>query len=319
MIYILLIIFIIILFYYINKNIIIENYFQDTQQEEQTPINYSKNVCGAVGKECSIINHKTNTCCDGLYCVRPKGFFHNKFCSKTPDKSKEKSFKVNIINIGNYMNGFIKKNNNKRLNINTNDCVEEEVQEEEEEEENSNNYNLKNICKILSYNMPIHCMMPLFEKNNKKIDIYIIPKIFYDSVIKRDVDNLLNLIHLNQPLAATVINFNNNILAKSIDINQSNYLHKYKIPWENILNEQIILNGITQFFFWNFIMEGIVPGGILISNFRFLINTITSVSDNLPLMNKLIKFIDTKLLDTKLLEFPETTLFSSVGDKDCVK
>jgi len=312
MIYILIIfIIIIILFYYINKNIIIENYFQYTQQEEQSPISYSKNVCGTVGKECSIINHETNTCCNGLYCVRPKGFFHNKFCSKTPDKSKDKSFKINMINIGNYMKGFVIRNNNKRLNINTNNCVEVE---EEVEEEDSNNYNLKNICKILSHNMPIHCMMPLFEENNKKIDIYIIPKIFYDSVIKRDVDNLLNLIHLNQPLAAEVINFNNNILAKSVDINQMNYLHKYKIPWDNILNQQIILNGITQFFFWNFIMEGFIPGGILISNFRFLINTITSVSDNLPLMNKLIKFVD-----SKLSEFPETTLFSSMGDQDCAK
>ena len=205
------------------------------------------------------------------------------------------------------------KNNNYRLiNINTNNCIEEEV--EEEEGEGNNNYNLKNICKILSYNVPIHCMTQLFEEDLKKIDIYIIPKVFYNSVIKRDLDNLLNLINLNQPLAAQVINFNNNILAKSIDINQINYLHKYEIPWKNILNEQIILNGITQFFFWNYFMEGFIPGGIFISNFRFLVNTIVNVSDNLPLIDKLIKFTN-----NTLLEFPETTLFSSIDDKDCSK
>jgi hypothetical protein len=62
-------------------------------------------------------------------------------------------------------------------------------------------------------------------------------------------------------------------------------------------------------------MEGLIPGGIFISNFRFLVNTISSVSDNLPLINNLINITS----NNKLLEFPETTLFSSVGDKNCVK
>ena len=99
------ILFIIILFYFINKNIIIEKFFEETQEEQDLFI-YSKNVCGTVGKECSIINNKTNTCCDGLYCVRPKGDFYNKICSKNPDTGREKGFKDNMNKIGNYIKGL---------------------------------------------------------------------------------------------------------------------------------------------------------------------------------------------------------------------
>lgn len=152
MIYILvlfIILFIIILFYFINKNIIIEKYFEETQQEqeEQKPIIYSKNVCGRVGKECSIINNKTNTCCNGLYCVRPKGYFRNKFCSKTPDDNgKGKSFKDGVTKFGNYMNKLKDK-------IFIQDCPYDE-----EGNEINNNYKLKNMCNNGFYKIPIPCM-----------------------------------------------------------------------------------------------------------------------------------------------------------------
>lgn len=143
MIYILIlfIILLIILFYYINKNIIIENYF-----EEEEPVIYSKNVCGTVGKECSVINNKTNTCCTGLYCVRPKGDFYNKICSKTPDSGREKGFKDNMNKIGSYIKGL-------KDTVFIEDCPYDE-----EGNEISNNYKLRNMCANGFYKIPIPCM-----------------------------------------------------------------------------------------------------------------------------------------------------------------
>ena len=145
MIYIL-ILFIIILFYFINKNIVIENYFEDTQEEETEQIQeeqviYSNNVCGIVGKECAVIN----TCCDGLYCIRPKGNFHNRICSKTPDNAREKSFKTGMSNFGDYI---------KKLK---NTVFIEDCPYDEEGNEISNNYKLRNMCNNGFYKIPIPC------------------------------------------------------------------------------------------------------------------------------------------------------------------
>ena len=143
MIYIL-ILFIIILFYFINKNIVIENYFQETQEEEQYPVIYSKNICGIVGKECAVINNETNTCCDGLYCVRPKGNFHNRICSKTPDNPREKSFKDGMYKMGDYINSLKNK-------VFIEDCPYDE-------EGNDNNYKLRNMCNNGFYKISIPCI-----------------------------------------------------------------------------------------------------------------------------------------------------------------
>jgi len=153
MIYIL-ILFIIILFYFINKIIIIENYFQETQEEET--VIYSNNVCGIVGKECSVLNNQTNTCCNGLYCVRPKGYFHNKFCSKYPDNGRDKSFKDGMGKIGSYI-----KNLKDKVFI-------ENCPLDEEGNEISNNYKLKNMCGNGFYKIPIPCMHKKNDKNSFK-------------------------------------------------------------------------------------------------------------------------------------------------------
>ena len=158
MIYILIlfiILLIIILFYYINKNIIIEKYFEETQ-EEQDPFIYSKNVCGTIGKECSIINNKTNTCCDGLYCVRPKGDFYNKICSKNPDTGREKGFKDGMTKFGDYIKGL-------KDTVFIEDCPYDE-----EGNEISNNYQLKNMCNNGFYRIPIPCMHK--NKSKNKVD-----------------------------------------------------------------------------------------------------------------------------------------------------
>ena len=156
MIYIV-ILFIIILFYYINKYIIIENYFQETQQTQEEnidPIIYSNNVCGVIGKECSVINNQTNSCCNGLYCVRPKGNFHNRICSDTPDNRKEnKSFKDGMYKIGDYIN-------NLKDTVFIEDCPLDE-----EGNEISNNYKIRNMCDNGFYKIPIPCM---HKKNSNK-------------------------------------------------------------------------------------------------------------------------------------------------------
>jgi hypothetical protein len=163
MIYIL-ILFIIILFYFINKNIIIEKYFEDVkeeQEEEQSqeiqeePVIYSNNVCGRVGKVCSVINNKTNTCCNGLYCVRPKGNFHNKICSKTPDNARDKSFKDGMTKFGRYINSLKNK------------LFIEDCPLDEEGNEINNNYKIKNMCNNGFYRIPIPCKHKK-NNNNKK-------------------------------------------------------------------------------------------------------------------------------------------------------
>jgi hypothetical protein len=163
MIYIvILFILIIILFYFINKNIIIEKYFEETQ-EEQDPVIYSNNVCGAVGKVCSVINNQTNTCCNGLYCVRPQGYFHNKICSKTPESRKDdKSFKSGMNKFGDYMNKLKDK-------VFIEDCPLDE-----EGNEISNNYKLRNMCNNGFYKIPIPCMHK--KKSNKNDDSFKFPE-----------------------------------------------------------------------------------------------------------------------------------------------
>jgi hypothetical protein len=141
---------IIIIVYYYKNNKVIENYMQE---EENT---YSKNVCGTIGKECSIVNYQKNTCCDNLYCVRPPGDFYNKICSKTPDKSTEKSFKYNINNISSYVKGLGK-------NIYKNTFIED-CPEDEEGNEISNDYKLRNMCNNGFYKIHIPCMHK--SKNN---------------------------------------------------------------------------------------------------------------------------------------------------------
>ena len=159
MIYIL-ILFIIILFYFINKNIIVENYFQETQEEEK--VIYSKNVCGSVGKECAVINNETNTCCDGLYCIRPKGNFHNRICSKTSHNRKEdKSFKDGMSKFGNFIKGL------------KNTVFIEDCPYDEEGNEISNNYKLRNMCNNGFYKIPIPCMR---KKSNNNYDSFKFPE-----------------------------------------------------------------------------------------------------------------------------------------------
>jgi hypothetical protein len=165
MIYIL-ILFIIILFYYINKNIIIEKYFEDTQEEEtlqtqEDPVIYSNNVCGTRGKECSVINNETNTCCDGLYCIRPKGNFHNRICSDTPDNPREKSFKDGMSKFGDFIKGL------------KNTVFIEDCPYDEEGNEINNNYKLRNMCNNSFYKIPIPCMR---KKGNNNDDSFEFPE-----------------------------------------------------------------------------------------------------------------------------------------------
>jgi hypothetical protein len=172
MIYII-ILLIIILFYFINKNIIIEKYFQETPQEQEEKVIYSNNVCGTVGKECSVINNETNTCCTGLYCVRKKGNFHNRICSVTPDSRKDdKSFKTGMTKLGDYINGL------------KNTVFIEDCPLDEEGNEISNNYKLKNMCGNGFYKIPIPCMR---KKKNNNNDSFKFPETtLFSSVGDRD-------------------------------------------------------------------------------------------------------------------------------------
>jgi len=81
-----LVIFLIVIFYLVNKNNGLLNKFEY--------------FCDKNKKECILYSNGVNTCCDGLYCVRKKGNFHNRVCSDKPEEDLDNDFITNITKFG---------------------------------------------------------------------------------------------------------------------------------------------------------------------------------------------------------------------------
>ena len=81
-------------------------------------------------------------------------------------------------------------------------------------------------------------LLQKIQNDIKQIDISIIPNVFYNDVINRNKENLINVVKLNPNLSLNVIKFYNNVLGLSYKyISNAKYSSAFKVPWENNLNE----------------------------------------------------------------------------------
>jgi len=124
----------------------------------------------------------------------------------------------------------------------------------------------------------------------KQIDNSIIPNVFYNDVINRNKENIINVIKLNPNLSLNVIKFYNNVLGLSYKyISNSKYSSAFKVPWKNNLNENnIILSVPKQYFLYEYCVQTVLPNSQIISNFAYLVNTINSYLVQLRAAMKMI-------------------------------
>jgi hypothetical protein len=123
----------------------------------------------------------------------------------------------------------------------------------------------------------------------KTIDASIIPNIFYNDVINRNKENLINIIKLNQNLSLNVIKFYNNVLGLSYKyISNAKYPSAFKVPWKNVSNENIVLSVPKQYFLFEYCVQSFLPNGQIISNYAYLVNVINSYLVQLRAAMKMI-------------------------------
>jgi hypothetical protein len=123
----------------------------------------------------------------------------------------------------------------------------------------------------------------------KQIDNSVIPNVFYNDVINRNQQNIINNIKLNPNLSLNVIKFYNNVLGLSYKyISNSKYTSAYKVPWKNNLNENVVLSVPKQYFLYEYCVQSILPNGNILSNFAYLVNTINSYLVQLRAAMKMI-------------------------------
>ena len=127
------------------------------------------------------------------------------------------------------------------------------------------------------------------QNDIKQIDISIIPSIFYNDVINRNKQNLINNIKLNPNLSLNVIKFYNNVLSICYKyISNAKYSSAFKVPWKNNLNENVVLSVPKQYFLYEYCIQSILPNGQILSNFAYLVNTINSYLVQLRAAMKMI-------------------------------
>lgn len=132
-------------------------------------------------------------------------------------------------------------------------------------------------------------LLQKIQNDIKSIDISIIPNVFYNDVINRNKENLINIIKLNPNLSLNVIKFYNNVLGLSYKyISNSKYSSAFKVPWKNNLNENVVLSVPKQYFLYEYCVQSILPNGQILSNFAYLVNTINSYLVQLRAAMKMI-------------------------------
>jgi len=123
----------------------------------------------------------------------------------------------------------------------------------------------------------------------KIIDSSVIPNIFYNDVINRNKENLINIIKLNPNLSLNVIKFYNNVLGLSYKyISNAKYSSAYKVSWKNNSNENVVLSVPKQYFLYEYCVQSILPNGQIIANFAYLVNVINSYLVQLRAAMKMI-------------------------------
>ena len=127
------------------------------------------------------------------------------------------------------------------------------------------------------------------QQDIKQIDNSVIPGIFYNDVINRNKENLINIIKLNPNLSLNVIKFYNNVLALSYKyISNSKNSCSFKIPWKNNLNENVVLSVPKQYFLYEYCIQSVLSNGQIIGNFAYLVNIINSYLVQLRAAMKMI-------------------------------
>jgi hypothetical protein len=127
------------------------------------------------------------------------------------------------------------------------------------------------------------------QQDIKQIDNSIIPNVFYNDVINRNQQNIINNIKLNPNLSLNVIKFYNNVLGLSYKyISNAKYSSAFKVPWKNNLNEYIVLSVPKQYFLYEYCVQSILPNGNILSNFAYLVYIINSYLVQLRAAMKMI-------------------------------
>ena len=139
---------------------------------------------------------------------------------------------------------------------------------------NDPNYNLYITNGVLTIGA-LKKRMEIFP--NKINDILFIPKIFYDDVINRNRVGLIEKIKYNPGLSTAVIKFYNLVLmAAFVYKKNSKVVTPYRVTWQNINDENILLYPIEQTELYQYIVQTFLPNGTIISNFGYLVNTINN-------------------------------------------
>ena len=132
-------------------------------------------------------------------------------------------------------------------------------------------------------------LLQKIQQDIKQIDKSIIPNVFYNDVINRNQQNIINNIKLNPNLSLNVIKFYNNVLALSYKyISNSKYPSAYKVPWKNNSNENVVLSVPKQYFLYEYCIQSILPNGNILSNFAYLVYIINSYLVQLRAAMKMI-------------------------------
>jgi hypothetical protein len=127
------------------------------------------------------------------------------------------------------------------------------------------------------------------QNDIKQVDNSVIPNIFYNDVINRNKENIINNIKLNPNLSLNVIKFYNNVLGLSYKyVSNSKYTSAYKVPWKNNSNENVVLSVPKQYFLYEYCVQSILSNGQILSNFAYLVNTINSYLVQLRAAMKMI-------------------------------
>jgi len=108
-------------------------------------------------------------------------------------------------------------------------------------------------------------------------DIAIIPSIFYNAVISRNVNSVNNIIKYNPKLSIKISNFYIRIKNSFYTKNEAKFGSPVKIPWKINLNKPLILNFNDQVNLYKYVS---VTKWIY-TNFGFLVNTINNYLVNL--------------------------------------
>ena len=126
-------------------------------------------------------------------------------------------------------------------------------------------------------------LLQKIQQDIKQIDNSVIPNVFYNDVINRNKQNLINNIKLNPNLSLNVIKFYNNVLGLSYKyISNAKYTCAYKLIWKNNSNENFVLSVPKQYFLYEYCVQNIL------SNFAYLVYIINSYLVQLRAAMKMI-------------------------------